>query len=212
MAKQRFIDKIKEALAKEGLAARTRKSRLWLIDRVKDVKMNAGAKLGFVNLGKTSRAVTGFKSLTLGKMYFYFYDPKTKDKLKYYDTFPLVIPIDYKPASHSASRSEPGILGLNLHYISPTHRMMLLDKLYMIATDSRYDENTKLRMRYSVLINNRSYFKEAMPCLKWYLFSHFRSNALEITADEWEIAMFLPFETFQKQTKDRVWSDSEDKM
>ena len=30
----------------------------------------------------------------IGKMYFYFYDPKTKDKMKYYDRFPLVIPIE----------------------------------------------------------------------------------------------------------------------
>ena len=40
-----------------------------------------------------------------GNMYMFFYDPKTKDKLPYYDRFPLVFPF---------RKTENGFMGLNL--------------------------------------------------------------------------------------------------
>lgn len=208
MAKKRFLDRIKDDLATEGLTARSRQARDWLRKKVIDVRWNSSAREAFINSGKLSRSVGGFNDITIGKMYFYFYDPKTKDRMKYYDTLPLVIPIDYKPASHSESGNDAGFLGLNLHYLSPTMRVILLDKLYTITTDSRFDENTKTKMRYSVMVGNKSFFKEAYPCLKWYLFKQFKSKALEISMDEWEIATFLPFEQFKKQSKQTVWKDS----
>lgn len=211
MAKQRFLDKIKQELAISGIAARTTEARMWLAKKAKQVRMNSGARLGFVNLGKKSKICTSISDIKIGSLYFYFYDPKTKDKLPYYDTMPLVIPIDYKPASHSESGRDAGFLGLNLHYLHPLQRTVLLDKLYTIATDDRFDEHTKLRMRYAVMVNNKQLFKEAFPCLKWYLFNHLKSNILEIDSDEWEIAAFLPFDSFMKQSKEAVWKKSNKK-
>ena len=149
--------------------------------------------------------------MTIGKMYFYFYDPKTKDQMPYYDIFPLVIPIDYMPAKKSATGRDSGFLGLNLHYIPPKYRIALLDKLYAITNNSAFNETTKIRLSYRVLQKNVSFF-EATPCLKWYLFKQVRSRVLEIDADEWEIAALLPFESFQKQSKQRVWADSRRKF
>jgi len=211
MAKQRFIDKIKQDLLKTGLQARSRQARLWLAKKVKEVRLNSGARLGFVNLGAKSRIASSRSKLSLGKMYFYFYDPKTKERLPYYDIMPLVIPIDYKPAVDSATGHDAGFLGLNLHYISPMKRMVLLDSLYTIATDDRFDENTRIKMRYKLLANSKNLFSDATPCLKWYLFKYFKSRALEISADEWEISCFLPFEAFQKKSKEYVWKQSNKK-
>jgi hypothetical protein len=135
-------------------------------------------------------------------MYFYFYDPKTKDKLPYYDKFPLVIPIERYP---------DGFLGLNLHYIHPKQRIILLDKLSEIATDNNFDANTKLRISYDYL-SRASRLYQAKPCIKRYLFSHVQSRFLEITADEWDIAALLPVESFMKADKSKVFADSEDKF
>ena len=138
----------------------------------------------------------------IGRMYFYYYDPKTKDSLPYYDRFPLVIPIE---------RYSDGFLGLNLHYIHPKRRIILLDKLSTILTDHRYDEGTRLRISYDFL-KRASRIYEATPCIKRYLSSHVQSRFLEITADEWDIAVMLPVESFAKATASKVWSDSEDKF
>ena len=70
-----------------------------------------------------------------GEMYLFMYDPKHKDTLPYYDRFPLVIPIESYP---------DGFLGLNLHYIHPKQRLILLDKLSETATNDKFDSKTKL--------------------------------------------------------------------
>lgn len=201
MAQKRLLDRIKDSLAKEGLVARTNAARTWLQSKVKDIRLPQSNRLAFVNASSKSRTVGSFNQSFIGRMYFYFYDPKTKDKLPYYDTFPLVIPIEIY---------DDGFLGLNLHYIPPKHRVILLDKLSAIVNNDFYDARTKLRISYEYLAAaSRAY--EATPCIKRYLFSHVRSKFLEITADEWDIAALLPVEAFVNASKSKVWSDSRKK-
>ena len=189
-----LMDRIKESLAGKGYGPRSREARSWLQSKVGTLKPTKGALM-------KDRERLKAKSL-IGRMYFYFYDPKTKDTLPYYDRFPLVIPIERYP---------DGFLGLNLHYIHPKQRIILLDKLSSILTDHNYDENTRLRISYAYLTAASKAF-EATPCIKRYLFSHVQSRFLEITADEWDIAVMLPVESFAKATKEQVWSDSRKKM
>ena len=199
--KKKLLDRIKEQIAQEGLVARTRKSREWLRDMVKTVRMPGAAKYAFVNISRNSLSVAEFaQKIKTGyvRMFFYFYDPKTKDKLPYYDIFPLVIPIASYP---------DGFLGLNLHYIHPNHRIALLDKLETVLTDTRYDEKTKFEISYLIIKNNPRFF-QAKPCIKRYLFSHVRSHFLELNADDWDISILLPFEDFKKNHKRSVWADS----
>jgi hypothetical protein len=135
-------------------------------------------------------------------MYFYFYDPKTKDSLEYYDRFPLVIPIE---------QYRDGFLGLNLHYIHPKQRIILLDKLSETASNNNFDAKTKLKLNYSYLANASKVF-EATPCIKRYLYSHIQSRFLEITADEWDIAVLLPVESFVGASNSKVYADSRKKF
>jgi hypothetical protein len=138
----------------------------------------------------------------IGRMYFYFYDPKTKDKLQYYDRFPLVLPIE---------QYSDGFLGLNLHYIHPKQRIILLDKLSEFANNSKYDKTTKLRLSYAALSAASRAF-EATPCIKRYLYSHVESRFLEISADEWDIAALLPMESFVGASTSKVYADSRKKF
>lgn len=190
----KLIDRIKSSLAKEGLTPRTNASRAWLRAKVRDLKPTSEA------LMRDRDRLRG-RSM-IGKMYFYFYDPKTKDTMPYYDRFPLVIPIE---------RYNDGFLGLNLHYIHPKQRMILLDKLSDTMSNDTYDENTKLRISYRYLAAASKIF-EANACIKRYLFSHVDSRFLEITADEWDIAATLPVETFVGASTSKVHADSRKKF
>mgnify|MGYP003343035897 CR=1 FL=1 len=189
-----LIKRIQEQLAKEGFKPRSIRSRDWLRQKVKDLKPTAQTIMRDRQRLKDSTFI--------GKMYFYFYDPKTKEKMAYYDRFPLVIPIE---------RYNDGFLGLNLHYIHPKQRIILLDKLSEYATNSNYDNTTKLRLSYSMLASASKAF-ESTPCIKRYLFSHVQSRFLEIDAGEWDIAALLPVEGFVGASTSKVWSDSRKKF
>lgn len=197
MAKKTLIDKIKEDLAKEGLKARTTKSRNWLKTKMNQLRGDAVTPI----LDDPKRSDLRTK-LNIGKMYFYIYDPKHKDKLPYYDIFPLVIPIEeYKD----------GFLGLNLHYISPNARLSLLSKLDEIITNKNYNNQARLRISYQFLKASQKTF-EAMPCIKRYLYSHVSSPFLWIKPEEWEIAALLPVAGFMKASEHKVWRDSRTKF
>lgn len=189
-----LIDRIKQSLAKEGLAPRTRLARAWLQQKVNSLKPTPSSLI-------RDRQRLKDKSF-IGKMYFYYYDPKTKDSMPYYDRFPLVIPIE---------QYADGFLGLNLHYIHPRERIILLDKLSETASNSRFDERTKLRLNYEYLKSASSAF-EAMPCIKRYLYTQITSRFLEISADEWDIAALLPIDTFVGASESKVYSDSRKKF
>ena len=190
----KLLDRIKASLAKEGLTPRTNASRAWLRAKVKDLKpTSSGLMTDRQRLKNTSM---------IGKMYFYFYDPKTKDSMPYYDQFPLVIPIE---------RYNDGFLGLNLHYIHPKHRMILLDKLSDTTSNDTYDDKTKFKINYRYLSAASRIF-EATPCIKRYLFTQIESRFLEITADEWDIAAMLPLESFVGATTSKVYADSRKKF
>ena len=194
MATRTLIDRIKESLARQGFEKRSREARNWLKAKIGALKPTKG------DLMRDKQRLR--ERSFIGRMYFYFYDPKTKDSLTYYDKFPLVIPIERYP---------DGFLGLNLHYISPKQRILLLDKLSILLTDNNYDEKTRLRISYDYLARASKMY-QAKPCIKRYLFSHIQSRFLEITADEWDIAAMLPVESFVKAKKNKVWSESEDKF
>ena len=190
----KLLDRIKTSLAKEGLTPRTNASRAWLRSKVKELKPTSSGLMKDRDRLKNRSMI--------GKMYFYFYDPKTKDTMPYYDRFPLVIPIE---------RYNDGFLGLNLHYIHPKHRMILLDKLSDTMSNDNYDEKTKLKINYRYLAAASRIF-EANPCIKRYLFTQIESRFLEITADEWDIAAMLPVESFVGATTSKVYADSRKKF
>lgn len=144
---------------------------------------------------ESSRFVSSFD---IGKMYFFYYDPKHKKTLPYYDTFPLIFPIG--PA-------EGGFLGINLHYLPPTYRAALMDALYGVVSNMRFDQTTKLKISYKIL-KGASKYKYFAPCVKHYLDEHVRSKFLKIESVEWNIALFLPVEQFQKKSKQQVWNQS----
>lgn len=137
------------------------------------------------------------KGVVPGDLLMYFYDPKTKEKLPYYDTFPLMLPF---------AANDTHFTGLNLHYIPPKIRMVLLDKLMTYATDENLTPTTKIKASWNVL-KNASSFPEVAACVKQYLFTHVKSNFIVIPPKEWEFVIWLPLEKFKKASNESVWKD-----
>lgn len=133
-----------------------------------------------------------------GRMYSFFYDPKHKKTLPYYDKFPLIFPIDVRPK---------GFLGINLHYLPLPMRAKLMDALYALRTNDRFDASTKLKISYAIL-NKAAQYSYFKPCVKYYLKAHIRSKFMRIESSEWNIALFLPTERFEKKSKTYVWQKS----
>ena len=187
-----------QRIAKEGKAAGikqgTEEARDWFRDRAQEV--------GQVNVQRVmknkERLYTRITQQDIGRMYHFFYDPKHKETLPYYDRFPLIFVMERYP---------DGFLGMNLHYISPVLRARLMDRLYSITRQDNVRDSEKLRASYS-LLSASAKFKYFQPCIKRYLNNHVRSRYLYIPADEWDIALMLPTERFKKSKKARVWKES----
>ena len=141
---------------------------------------------------------------SIGKCYLWQYDAKTKDKLKYWDKYP----IDFIVAVNSEEQS---FLGMNLHYIAPVFRAKLMDALYETINNTKMDKTTKLQTQYGILKSaaNLRYFK---PCLKKYLVSHIKSPFLYVKPPLWDVAVLLPLARFQKANQTRVWIESATKF
>ena len=136
-----------------------------------------------------------------GSMYMYVYDAKWKDHpeiLPYWDMFPLMICLKKLP---------DGFLGLNLHYLSPKQRGIFLGQLYDLRSNSRLDEQTKLRVTYNILKNATEY-KLFKPCIKRYLYNHVKTNFARIQSQDWLTAVFLPTQKFIGAVNTEVWSNS----
>jgi len=166
----------------------TQKSASWyqkavasMADRLTANKLMSQGKL-------TSRPNIGLLNL-------FFYDPKYKKTLPYYDTFPLVLPLEAIPG---------GFSGINFHYLPPGLRFRLLDQMQRFATNNKMDKTTRLNVSYSS-VKSISLVK---PTIKKYLYKHVRSSFLKIDLTQAAIAVYLPVQQFQKSSAASVYAAS----
>ena len=130
-----------------------------------------------------------------GRMSMFFYDPKTKSRLPYYDTFPLVLPLE--PA-------KGGFIGLNFHYLPYGARFAFLQQLQSYASNAKFDQSTKIQASYDSIKSN----KYTKASIKRYLYSQVRSNFLRIDVNEMALAAYLPVAQFQGATIGSVFAKS----
>ena len=185
-----FFEKLQLQAFRAGVQPRSDESQKWFRNKLKNI--------GQVNRQKLLRdsALQRVARPRMGDMYMFFYDPKHKETLPYYDKFPLIIMVEKAPG---------GFYGLNMHYLPPVLRAKLFDGL--AKSDERYDENTRFRARYRLLqsVRKLKYFK---PCFKHYLTKHVEGRISKVEAPEWEIALFMPTQRFKKATATQVYADS----
>lgn len=128
-------------------------------------------------------------NFSLGKMYFFEYDALHKDKLPIWDRYPIVIFFD----TYKSKAGDQIVLGLNFHYLAPALRMAAFRGLLRFKTEARYRKNTKLDFSWSVIkvLAQSKYYEKAIHA---YRLDHFKSTLVEIPAQSWEMALFLPLQ------------------
>ena len=181
MAQSKYIKAVQKA------AKGRPKSTDWFRDKIRE--FGTPKSLDLIRDGK--QAARPF----FGRLNMFFYDPKLKKKLPYYDTFPLVLPLE---------EYNDGFLGLNFHYLPIPLRVKLLDRVVDFSNNTKFDESTKLNVSYNAVKGIRA----VKPTLHKYLSGYVRSRFRRIDADEFTIATLLPVQRFKKESADKVWSDS----
>jgi hypothetical protein len=189
-----------QQLADKGKAAGVDSSS---IDSARDWYREEAKKVTSVNTKRMMRdkanVVGSIDYSSIGKMYMFFYDPKHKDTLPYYDTFPLVFPIGFQTG---------GFLGLNMHYLPTYRRASLLNALYTTLNNNKYDSTTKLNISYEML-NSAARFSDFKVCVKKYLYDHVMGGQyLYVDVVNWDKALMLPTERFVNATKQQVHKNS----
>ena len=187
---------LQQGVAAGEVPARTRAARDWFRETASSFRTTPNELLRGAAEAEGGSALTG--RTFPGRMYTFFYDPKTKRDLPYYDRFPLIFKI---------KNIDGGFLGINMHYLPPQLRARLMDALYPLVTNRKYDETTRLRLTYDVL-NSAAKYRFFKPTIKKYLNNHVRSRFILINANQWDMALFLPTERFVKKNKNFVWRES----
>ena len=159
----------------------------WFRDKIKEFGQPGAMDL--IRDGKQRR--TPF----FGRLNMFFYDPKLKTKLPYYDTFPLVLPLERYP---------DGFLGINFHYLPINLRIRLLDRMVDFSNNTKFDESTTLDVDYTGVKGIRL----VKPTLKRYLSGRVKTNFRRIVADEFTVATLLPVQRFRKASDQEVYRDS----
>jgi hypothetical protein len=181
MARSKYIQSVLKA------AGGRPKSTQWFRDKIKEFGTPKSADL--IRDGKRT------STPTFGLLNMFVYDPKLKEKLPYYDTFPLVLPIE---------KYSNGFLGINMHYLSMPIRIRLLDRLVDYSNNDKFDTSTKLNVDYSRLKK----IDLIKPCLKRYLASNVKTQFRKVEADEFMVATLLPVQRFKKQSDSHVFAKS----
>lgn len=179
-----LISRIKEQVDQKQVDTSTAFGRSWLLQKMAKLVPSTKDRLEIIKDREAQRNKT-----MVGRFYFFYYNPKTKEKLSYWDRFPMAIMLQ---------RYDDGFLGLNLHYIYPKDRLILLSQLEKAATGPLTDERTRLRLSYPILQAMHQAYR-ATPCIKRYLANHVQSRFIEVPPTEWAIAATLPVQSFASQ-------------
>ena len=176
-----------------GHKTMSRDSVAWLQEKIDEIK-RPSAIPSTINK-EAFRQTSQFR---IGMMYCFYYDPKTKADMPYWDRFPMVLILE---------RYNDGFMGLNLHYLPVKFRVAFLSKLMRFAQLTADNDIKRMRISYEILEASKRY-AEFRPCLKRYLFNHVRSRMLTIQPDEWDVATMLPIQQFRGAKPQKVWRDS----
>ena len=163
------------------------KSTDWYRDKIKE--FGTPKTLDLIRDGKQA------SSPFFGRLNMFIYDPKLKKKLPYYDTFPLVLPLE---------EYNDGFLGLNFHYLPIPLRMKLLDRVVDFSNNTKFDKSTTLGVSYNALKRVRL----IKPTIKRYLAGKVKSRFRRVDADEFTVATLLPVARFKKGSQAEVYKDS----
>ena len=193
-----FLSKVSDAIKTGTVGQEVRRSAQWFQDKIKGLKGGLRNQFSSTNAAKFYReAETKVnpnllkRRSELGDLFCYYYNPKYRATLPYYDMYPMIMLIGAEKET---------FLGINFHYLRPKWRAVLLDRV-SAKLGSGLPRWSKLRQ-----------IRQIAPTIKRYRFDHIMRRVVPIEENEQEIAIFLPTERFKKAGKTKVWSESERKF
>ena len=187
-----LLGKVQDAVRSGTVGKEVKRSAKWFHDKVRGLKGELRNRFSRTNAPRFYREAETkinpnflHRRASLGDMYCYYYNPKHRDKLPYYDRFPMMMLI---------SADQDTFLGLNFHYLRPKLRAILLDRVSAKIGGGlpRWNRLKKI--------------PEIKRVVKRYRFDHIMRKVIPIEKDEQEIAIFLPLERFKKASPSRVWN------
>jgi hypothetical protein len=208
----KIFQQLRETVEKKGeIIPAERRASFWFRKNATDLarwqQKFEGMSFQRMQNAEFTKQLVGPNKAFPGFFYFYLYDPKWKHELPFYDKFPFTLVLDVR---------EDRFLGLNFHYLDYTNRARLFDAIYTLREGRASRPNVRdIRMRLKLsyqLLKLSSKYQAYKPCLKEYLFEHVRTPLVKVGAKEWDLAVFLPVESFEKQPKEFVWRDSRKKF
>ena len=132
-----------------------------------------------------------------GSLWTFVYEAES-DRLKYWDRMPLVLRmIDNKDDPNS-------FLGINLHYLYPRYRKILLVNLMTkLNTDVSDSEARILGLNMQRLSNFPN--KYGRLCIRRYKYDNIRRKPIRIPPEHWLKMIFLPTYHFVGARPAKVW-------
>ena len=199
-----LFQKLELEAFRKGITPRTKESRDWFRKRAASLNGNSINRQKLIKEEPLERRnkINTSNPATIGSMFMFFYDPKHKETLPYYDKFPLIFVVGPAPG---------GFYGLNVHYLPPILRARLLDNLLDITNNKSYDETMRIKLSYD-LLNASQKYKYFKPCFKHYLTPNVKSHFAYVPPSEWEVALFLPTAQWQKASPNKVYRETRDKL
>ena len=192
-----FLSKVSDAVRSGTVGKEVKRSTKWFHDKIKGLKGEVRNRFSSTNAAKFYRESEKIndavfkRRVSLGDLFCYYYNPKYRKTLPYYDMFPMIMLL---------SAEKETFLGINFHYLRPKWRAILLDRV-TAKIGGGIPKWSKLRK-----------IKQIAPTIKRYRFDHIMRKVVPIEENEQEIAIFLPTERFKKASRTQVWADSKRKF
>ena len=193
-----FLSRVSDAVRSGTVGKEVKRSAKWFQDKIKGLKGELRNRFSSTNAAKFYREAEIKvqpallkRRPSLGDLFCYYYNPKYRATLPYYDMFPMIMLIKAEKET---------FLGINFHYLRPKWRAILLDRV-TAKIGGGLPKWSKL-----------STIRQIAPTVKRYRYDHIMKKIIPIEENEQEIAIFLPTERFRKSGKAKVWSESERKF
>jgi len=165
--------------------------------------------------GNQNPSPQSLSNQNIGNLFLFAYRSKWfyKDKLPYYDAFPLIFLISNAATLKNGKVSNKHFLGINFHYLAPRERALLMDAINVRLLRNGFDPlspnyNPRLyaRITYDVL-RAAARHRAFRPAVKMYLKSN-ATRMVRIPGDQWEHLLFLPIARWRFSNASRYSNDA----
>lgn len=192
---QKIAQDLLKGMSASEINSRARDAIKWFSDKNNAKYVDTGRP----NVGLMTKGRTGASDITPGQMFVYSYDAKNAETLDYWDRFPLILFLDINRHGN--------FLGLNLHYLPPPARAIILGKLMSVVNSKTLRHDTKLKITYK-MVKSMSEYKPLQFAIKSYIPNRIQGKIVRIQPGlEWAHAIFFPSEMFVGASKRSVWDD-----